>query len=84
MAIKYEVDGDIFREINEKWLVAYVQEFLIKARAIETDAAGNKIELLQLNDGRLFSRSISRRPVVSIVREPNTQPDFRQSAAGSH
>jgi hypothetical protein len=59
MSVKYQVDGDIFQEIAEKWLFAYVREFLIKKRAYETDPAGNLIEYFQLNDGRIFSRPVS-------------------------
>ena len=29
MPKKYEVDGNVFREITEKWPFAYVSEFLI-------------------------------------------------------
>ena len=68
MAIKYEIDGDIFREINVKFLVAYVKESLIIARGIQTDAAGNKSELLRLNDGRYFSRTLPPRK-GAIARE---------------
>ena len=56
MSIKYQVDGNIFREITEKWLCANVSEYLIKARRIETDSAGNEIENYLLNDGRMFSK----------------------------
>ena len=58
MAIKYQVDGDIFREITEKWLFAYVKEYRIKARVFETDQAGNMVENFQLNDGRVFTRQV--------------------------
>ena len=69
MAVKYEVDGDIFREVNVKFLVAYVSEYLITARAIQTDAAGNKRELFQLNDGRWFSRAITPAPRAVMTKE---------------
>jgi hypothetical protein len=59
MAVKYEIDGDIFREINVKFLAAYVNEYLITARATQLDAAGNKREFFQLNDGRWFSRALT-------------------------
>ena len=59
MSVKYQVDGDNFQEITEKWLFAYVREFLITKRAYETDKAGNLIEYFQLNDGRIFSRPVS-------------------------
>ena len=58
MTVQYEVDGDIFREINGNWLYVRVKEFLIKARKIETDQAGNVSEYFQLNDGRIFTRQI--------------------------
>lgn len=58
MSVKYQVDGDIFREITEKWLSAYVKEYRIRARVFETDQAGNIIENFQLNDGRVFTRQI--------------------------
>lgn len=69
MAVKYEIDGDIFREVNVKFLVAYVNEYLITARAIQTDAAGNKSEIFQLNDGRWFSRSITPPRKAAIAKE---------------
>jgi hypothetical protein len=56
MSVKYEIDGDIFREMRGNWLFVHVKEFLIKARKVEKDQAGNVIEYLQLNDGRIFSR----------------------------
>lgn len=59
MSVKYQINGDIFQEIAEKWLFAYVREFLIKKRAYETDPAGNLVEYFQLNDGRIFSRPVS-------------------------
>ena len=73
MAIRYEVDGDIFREIDVKFLAAYVKESLIVARTIQTDAAGNKVELFQLNDGRWFSRALAPQRQAAIVRE-STSP----------
>ena len=45
MAIKYQVDGDIFREITEKWPFAYVSEHLIRARGYSMDWTGNQIEV---------------------------------------
>lgn len=59
MSVKYQINGDVFQEIAEKWLFAYVREFLIKKRAYETDPAGNLVEYFQLNDGRIFSRPVS-------------------------
>ena len=58
MSIKYQLDGDIFREITTNWLCANVKEYLVKARVVETDHAGNIIENFQLNDGRVFTRQI--------------------------
>jgi len=58
MDVKYQVDGDIFREITGNWLCAFVKEFVIVARTSETDHAGNTIEYFKLNDGRVFSREI--------------------------
>lgn len=59
MSVKYQVDGDIFQEIAEKWPYAYVREFLIIKRAYGIDQAGNSIEYFQLNDGRIFCRPVS-------------------------
>ena len=59
MSVKYQINGDIFQEIAEKWLFAYVREFLITKRVYETDQAGSVIEYFQLNDGRIFSRLVS-------------------------
>jgi len=58
MSVKYQLDGDIFREITANWLCANVKEYLVKARMVETDQAGNIIENFQLNDGRVFTRQI--------------------------
>ena len=58
MSVKYQVDGDIFQEIVEKWLSVHVREFLIIKRTYETDQTGNRIENFQLNDGRIFSRHV--------------------------
>jgi hypothetical protein len=69
MAAKYQIDGDVFREINVKFLVAYVSEYLITARRTQTDAAGNKSELFQLNDGRWFSRTIPSPHKTAIAKE---------------
>lgn len=67
MPVKYEVDGDIFREISENWLFANVREFLIRARRSETDRAGNKVESLQLNDGRIFTRVVGNTRFVTAA-----------------
>ncbi|MBI5839347.1 MAG: hypothetical protein HZB19_04530 [Chloroflexi bacterium] len=73
MPKKYEVDGNIFREITEKWPFAYVSEFLIKARALETDQAGNKVELMQLNDGRVFSRAVPEQQASIVPAKSHAQ-----------
>ncbi|HLO16319.1 MAG TPA: hypothetical protein VK206_15915 [Anaerolineales bacterium] len=83
MAIKYEIDGDIFREINEKFLVAYVNEYLIKARVLQMDAAGNEVEFFQLNDGRCFSRIITPHRESAVVREPTLPSTIPQRVTGS-
>lgn len=58
MSVKYEIDGDIFREMSGTWLFVRVKEYLIKVRKVETDQAGNVSEYFQLNDGRIFTRKI--------------------------
>jgi len=58
MTVKYQVDGDVFREITEKWPFAYVSEFLIRSRRLFTDRSGNKIESFQISDGRIFTRRV--------------------------
>jgi hypothetical protein len=47
MAVQYQVDGNIFSEITTNWLCAHVREFLIKARQLGTDQAGNAVEYLR-------------------------------------
>jgi len=69
MSIKYQVDGNIFREITEKWPCANVSEYLIKARGIETDSAGNEIENYLLNDGRMFSKVLTRQQASNVTGE---------------
>jgi hypothetical protein len=69
MSIKYQVDGNIFREITEKWLCANVNEYLIKARRIDTDSAGNKIENYLLNDGRMFIKMLTGQQASSVMEE---------------
>jgi len=78
MPVKYQVDGDIFREITKKWLFAYVDEFRIVARVRETDHVGNLIEKFQLNDGRVFSRRIqtSRAGSREVIKNHITVPRF--------
>ena len=80
MGMKYEVDGNIFREINEKWPFAYVREFLIKARALQSDQVGNRVEIFQLNDGRCFSRLARVHQKMVILAESNTQPRMSHTA----
>jgi len=58
MSIKYEVVGDIFREMSGNWLYVRVKEYLITARKTETDQDGNISEYFQLEDGRVFTREI--------------------------
>jgi hypothetical protein len=58
MTVQYQVDGNIFFEIKTNWLCASVNEFLIKARQLDTDQAGNTIEYFQLNDSRVFTREV--------------------------
>jgi hypothetical protein len=82
MGMKYEVDGNIFREIKEKWPFAYVSEFLIKARALQTDEAGNKVEVFQLNDGRFFSRRVPVQQKRFVFSEPNTQQRISAAESG--
>lgn len=77
MAVKYQVDGDIFREITEKWPFAYVSEHLIRARKFETDQYGNQVEYLQLGDGRIFERAVPK-PQRAAVSEPKTRPVFQR------
>jgi hypothetical protein len=83
MAIKYEVDGDVFREIDVKFLAAYVKEYLITARAIQTDAAGNKVEFFQLNDGRWFSRTLTPQRKAAITRESTPPAGIPKRATDS-
>jgi hypothetical protein len=83
MAIKYEIDGDIFREIDVKFLVAYVNEYLITARTIQTDASGNKVEFFQLNDGRWFSRTITPHRKAAIARESIPPAGFAKHVTDS-
>ena len=80
MPIKYEVDGNIFREINENWLVASVNEYLIQAREIKTDRLGNKIEMFQLNDGRVFTRLVALSYAASAYSESKTHPGLSYQA----
>ena len=72
MSVKYEVDGNIFREMNGNWLAVRVKEYLIVARKVEKDQAGNVSEYFQLNDGRVFTRLISA-PSASGANASQTQ-----------
>jgi hypothetical protein len=79
MAVQYQVDGNIFSEITTNWLCAHVREFLIKARQLGTDQAGNAVEYFQLNDGRVFTRLVpgpqaTNIPQTHTPRLRNTQP----------
>ncbi len=58
MTVQYQIDGNIFREIKINWLCASVNEFLIKARQVDTTQAGKTVEYFQLNDGRMFTRLV--------------------------
>ncbi len=76
MAVKYQIDGNIFLEINTNWFCASVNEFLIKARQLDTDLAGNTVEHVQLNDGRIFTRLVSSPKAVEVAttsRSPHLQ-----------
>ncbi len=81
MAVKYQVDGDIFREITEKWPFAYVTEHLIRARKFETDASGNQVEYFQLGDGRIFQRAVPRSQARAAIFEPKTRPVFQRQVS---
>ena len=69
MSAKYQVDGNIFREITGNWLCASFSETLIKVRRIETDSAGNKIERYLLNDGRMFIKVLTRQQASNVMGE---------------
>ena len=79
MSIKYEVDGDIFREMSGNWLYVRVKEYLITARKTETDQDGNISEYFQLNDGRIFTRQIPA-PNTSGVKTSQAQASMPQLA----
>ena len=81
MAIKYQVDGDIFREITTNWLCASINEFLIKIRKTELDQDGAVIEFLQLNDGRVFSRPV---PVTQAVNASRYNTRMRNTRLAIH
>ena len=90
MTVQYQINGDIFSEITTTWLCAYSRDFLIKARQHDTDQAGNTIEIIQLSDGRIFTRATSNAQDVNIPEDndlcqQNTQPTLyeRSSVAPS-
>ena len=84
MAVQYQVDGNIFREISANWLCAYVSEFLIKARKLDTDQAGNTVEHLQLNDGRIFTRLVPSLQSSNIRKASNSRPLNNQPRIREH
>mgnify|MGYP001566466690 CR=1 FL=1 len=73
MAVRYQIDGDIFREITPHWLCASINEFLIKVRKTDVDQTGATVEHLQLNDGRIFTRLIPCPQSVDIPRDSNSR-----------
>lgn len=73
MTVQYQVDGNIFQEITANWLCAYVKEYLIKARQLDTDQAGNAVEHLQLNDGRVFTRLVAKPAIAEAAKASNTR-----------
>jgi hypothetical protein len=79
MSIKYEVDGDIFREMSGNWLYVRVKEFIITARKIETNQDGSISEYFLLNDGRVFTRRIAV-PNTSDVKPSQAQTSVPQLA----
>lgn len=72
MVVKYQVDGNVFLEIKTNWLCAFVNEFLIQARQLDTDQAGNTIENLQLNDGRVFTRQVPSLKTLDVPQASNS------------
>jgi len=72
MAVKYQVDGNVFLEIKTNWLCAFVNEFLIQARQLDTDQAGNTIEYLQLNDSRVFTRQVPSPQTLDVPQVSNS------------
>jgi len=84
MTIQYQVDGNIFQEITSNWLCAYVNEYLIKARRLDTDQAGNTVEHFQLNDGRMFTRLVRGPQVINAAKASGSRPRNRQAAIREH
>jgi hypothetical protein len=74
MAVQYQVDGNVLLEIKTNWLCASINEFLIKARQLDTDQAGNTIEYFQLNDSRVFTRLVPNSRAVDVPKANNTRP----------
>ncbi len=79
MTVQYQINGDIFSEITTTWLCAYSRDFLIKARQHDTDQAGNTIEIIQLSDGRIFTRATSNPQDVNIPEDNNLCQQNTQS-----
>ena len=77
MSVKYQLDGDVFREITANWLCANVKEYIVKARVVDTDQAGNIIENFQLNDGRVFTRQIQTPQFSNANRQYNSGPKIK-------
>jgi hypothetical protein len=73
MPTKYQINGDIFLEITEKWPFAYVKECLIRARELRMDKAGNRKEYLQLSDGRVFARTVAGLQVGNLAQDARAQ-----------
>ena len=74
MAVQYQIDGNVFREITTNWFCASINEFLIKVRQVDTDQIGNTVEHFQLNDGRVFMRLVPNSRAVDVPKASNTRP----------
>lgn len=86
MTVQYQINGDVFSEITTSWLCVHTRDFLIKARQFDTDQSGNVIEHVQLNDGRVFTRTASAPLAVNIPEDTlprlqNTQPALRKHSS---
>jgi hypothetical protein len=55
------------------WFCPTINEFLIKARQFSSDQAGNTVEHLQLNDGRVFTRLVSNPKTVEVAKTSNAR-----------
>jgi hypothetical protein len=53
---------------------------LIKIRKTDTDQSGNPVEFLQLNDGRVFARSVPNFQCVEVSRNSNARLRNTRSA----